>query len=302
MTGLETLLHDYLEYLEIEKNRSPKTRDNYERYLRVFLSLTNAATPRDITEDVVRKFRVALARRDIKKLTQSYHVIALRNFLKYLAKRDIPTLAPEKIELPKIARRQIEVLDYHELERLLAAPTLRQGSEQAGNSLRAYRDRAVLETLFSTGLRVSELCALDRYIDLVRGEVTVRGKGEKLRVVFLADRARKALKDYLSERHDTDEALFISVGRGDKALSRITPRAVERLVDRAARAAGISKKVHPHELRHSYATDLLMNGADIRAVQELLGHANISTTQIYTHLTNKALREVHEAFHGRRRK
>lgn len=308
---LEKLIGDYLAYLEIEKNRSPKTRDNYERYLRVFLKLTSAKTPNNITEDAVRKFRIALARRNIKKITQNYHVIALRNFLKYLAKRDIRALAPEKVELPKIPKRQIEILEYHELERLLSAPTLRHGSRlregygglagQASASLRALRDRAVLETLFSTGLRVSELCALSRYIDMKRGEITVRGKGEKLRVVFLAESAKEAIQKYLAVRQDAYDALFVSLDKKGKVIGRIIPRAVQRLVDKAAREAGIPKKVHPHEIRHSYATDLLINGADIRAVQELLGHADISTTQIYTHLTNKELREVHKAYHGRRR-
>jgi site-specific recombinase XerD len=235
-----------------------------------------------------------LARRNIKKNTQSYYVIAIRNFLKFLLKRDYNVLAPDKIELPKVSRRDIEVLDYSELERLLTAPK--------GNSLRALRDRAILETFFSTGLRLAELCALPRYIDLGRGEVSVRGKGDKLRIVFLADSTKKAIKEYMDKRTDTEEALFVSLTKKGKVLGRITTRAVQRLVSFYARSAGISKKVHPHQLRHSFATDLLINGADIRSVQALLGHANIATTQIYTHLTNKELREVHQAFHGKRRK
>ncbi|RJQ28923.1 hypothetical protein C4571_02695 [Candidatus Parcubacteria bacterium] len=294
MKEIHALLVDYLDYLEIEKNRSPKTRENYERYLKEFLKASNVGSPKDITDEVVRSFRMNLARRDLKKITQGYYVIALRNFLKYLAKRDIAALPPEKIELPKAPSRQIEVVDYKDLERLLASPNK--------DDLRSLRDKAILELLFSTGLRVSELCALDRYLDLERGEISIRGKGDKLRIVFLSDRARKALKAYLGKRPDADPALFISITKSGGAMGRITPRAVERLVVRRAKEAGIGKKIHPHELRHSFATDLLMNGADLRSVQALLGHSNVSTTQIYTHITNKELREIHEAFHGRRRK
>jgi site-specific recombinase XerD len=301
MAKIHDLLKDYLNYLTIEKNRSLKTVDNYGRYLKEFLSAAKISSPADITDDAVRSFRLALARRNIKKITQSYYVIALRNFLKYLAKRDIPALAAEKIELPKISRRQIEIPEYGEIERLLSAPK--------GNDLRSLRDRAILETLFSTGLRLSELCNLGRYEDFARGELTVRGKGEKLRVVFLSDRAKKAIKEYLDKRTDAEPALFVSLSKvakdspqSPKVLGKITPRAVQRLVDQRAREAGIGKKVHPHMLRHMFATDLLMNGADLRSVQEMLGHANITTTQVYTHLTNKELREIHETFHGRRRK
>ena len=294
------LVREYLNYLEIERGRSVKTRENYERYLREFLDFARVDNPVEITEDLVRNFRLALARKDLKKITQNYYVIAIRNFLKYLTKRDIKSLAPEKIELPKIVRRQIEVLDYKELERLVAAPI--------GNDLRSARDKAVLEVLFSTGLRLAELCSLNKDLDFSRGEVTVRGKGEKLRVVFLSDGARVAIKDYLSRRVDVEEALFVSLGKvppdslaTPKVIGRITPRAVQRLVDYWAKITGITKRVHPHELRHGFATDLLINGADLRAVQEMLGHSNIATTQIYTHLTNKELKEVHKAFHGRRR-
>jgi site-specific recombinase XerD len=300
MTRVEALLQDYLNYLEIEKNRSPKTSENYERYLREFLKFAAIERPEEISDDLVRRFRLDLARRDLKKITQSYYVIAIRNFLKYLVKRDLKVLAPEKIELPKVSRREIEIIDYADLERLLAAPQ--------GDGLRALRDRAILETFFSTGLRLSELCALDRYLDIERGELSIRGKGDKLRIVFLSDRAKRALKAYLAKRPDTEEALFVSYAKiakdspkPPKALGRITPRAVQRLINHWAAAAGIAKRVHPHELRHSFATDLLLNGADMRSVQELLGHANIATTQIYTHLTNAQLRDVHKAFHGKRR-
>ncbi len=294
MKEIEKLLKDYLDYLEIEKNRSPKTRENYERYLKMFLKVTGVSSPRDITDSSVRDFRVKLARLELKKITQSYYVIAIRNFLKYLVKRGVKTLSPETIELPKIARRDIEVLDYRELERLLEAPK--------GSDLRALRDRAILEVFFSTGLRLSELCALNRKIDLERGEISIRGKGDKLRVVFLAGSTKDAVKKYLAKRTDPEEALFISLSRGGRPLGRVTSRAVERMIDSRAKEAGISKRVHPHQLRHSFATDLLINGADLRSVQELLGHANISTTQVYTHITNKELKEVHEAFHARRRK
>lgn len=294
MASLDKLFDDYLNYLEIEKNRSVKTRENYERYLRKFFASAGIRSVKDITEESVRSFRVGLSRENIKKITQGYYAIAIRNFLKYLARRDVPCLAPDKIELPKMNRRDIEVVGYKDMERLLLPPQ--------DPSARDLRDWAILETLFSTGLRVSEICSLDRYIDLERGEFSVRGKGEKIRVVFLSDRARRAIKMYLDKRTDADEALFISMAKNGKALGRIIPRAVQRLIDRRAKKAGVGKRVHPHEFRHSFATDLLMNGADLRAVQEMLGHSNIATTQIYTHLTNKELKEVHKSFHGRRRK
>jgi site-specific recombinase XerD len=294
MPEIEKLLKDYLAYLEIEKNRSPKTRENYERYLKEFLKFAKIGSAKEITEGVVREFRLNMARSGRKKITQNYYIIALRNFLKYLAKRDMKVLAPEKIELPKIPERQIEVLEYQDLERLLKAPS--------GNALRDLRDKAILEVFFSTGLRLSELCNLDRYIDLKRGEVSVRGKGDKLRVVFLSDSAKKAIQDYLAKRTDAEEFLFMSLDRTGKVIGKITPRAVQRMIETRGREAGIPKKIHPHQLRHSFATDLLINGADLRSVQELLGHANISTTQVYTHITNKELKEVHRAFHARRRK
>ncbi len=286
-------MYDYISYLEVEKNRSPKTQENYKRYLDSFIRETGISKISEITQEAVSDFRMKLSREEKKKITQSYYIIAIRNFLKYLIKRGMKVLSPETIDLPKTSRRDIEVLEYQELERLLSAPK--------GDDLRSLRDRAILETLFSTGLRLSELCSLNRYINLERGEISVRGKGDKLRVVFLSKDAKEKLKAYLDKRPDAEEALFVSLSRSGKPLGRVTQRSVERLVDHYAREVGIPKKVHPHQLRHSYATDLLINGADIRSVQELLGHANISTTQIYTHLTNKELREVHEAFHGRRK-
>ena len=308
-TEIQKLIMDYLSYLEIEKNRSPKTRENYEHYLGVFMEFAKIKEPSEITDQLVREFRMSLARpstkpprrnsgqvgvnRNLKKITQSYYVIALRNLLKYLAKRDIKSLSPDKIELPKTPSRQIETLAYGDLERLLKIPN--------NDSLRDLRDKAILETFFSTGLRLAELCSLDRYLDLERGEFSVRGKGDKIRVVFLSASAKDAMKRYLAKRADAEEALFVSINKSGKIIGRITPRSAERLVALRARQAGIAKPVHAHELRHSFATDLLMNGADIRSVQELLGHANISTTQIYTHLTDKQLHEIHEAIHGKRR-
>ncbi len=301
---INVLLKEYLDYLEIEKNRSPKTRANYERYLKKFFSFANIKNEKEITADAVKEFRLHLARatlakndeKEYEKTTQSYYIIALRNFLKYLIKNNYLVLSPDKIELPKIPPRQIEPLRYADLERLLSSP---QGAD-----IKSLRDKAILETLFSTGLRISELCALNRYLDLKRGELSVRGKGGKLRVVFLSESAREAIATYLDKRSDAEEALFVSLtkAKNPKIIGRIIPRAVQRTVDFYSRKAGIAQKVHPHLLRHGFATDLLINGADLRAVQELLGHANISTTQIYTHLTNKELKEVHKTFHARRRK
>ncbi len=296
MADIKKLLNDYLNYLEIEKNRSIKTRENYDRYLKAFLGFGKIKTEKSITPDIIREFRLFLARRNIKKITQSYYVIAIRNFLKYINKRDIEVMSPDKIELPKIPTRQIEIIEYADLERLLAAPK--------GSDLRSLRDKAILEMLFSTGLRISELCALNRHLDLKRGEISIRGKGGKLRIVFLSERAKTAIKNYLEKRGDAEEALFISLTKADnpKIIGRILPRTIQRIVDFYSRKAGIPQKVHPHTIRHLFATDLLIGGADLRSVQELLGHANVSTTQIYTHLTNKELREIHQTFHGRRRK
>jgi site-specific recombinase XerD len=302
-TEIQKLFRDYLNYLEVEKGRSPKTSENYKHYLTKFFAFTKARMAADITEGAVTEFRKSLARPDpktgeqLKKITQSYYVIAIRNFLKYLAKRDVATLAAEKIELPKTPSRQIETLGEGDLERLLAAPL----KGKNGGGLRALRDRAIIETFFSTGLRLAELCSLSRYADWKRGEVSVRGKGDKLRVVFFAESARRAIETYLAKRGDAEEKLFVSIDKSGKVIGPITPRAVQRLITTRAKEAGIAGKIHPHQLRHSFATDLLLNGADIRSVQALLGHSNISTTQIYTHLTDKQLKEVHQTFHGKRR-
>lgn len=302
--NLKELEQQFLEYLEIEKNRSRKTIENYKHYLDRFLTESKITSPSQITDDSVRNFRLHLNRtedrfgKNLKRVTQNYHIIALRAFLKYLAKRDIKTLPAEKIELGKQEEREVSFLERDELERFLRSPE--------GTGLASLRDRAILETLFSTGLRVSELCSLNHEeVDLKRGEFTVRGKGRKLRVVFLSDTAKAALSNYLDARQDIDNALFIRVPRDEKFEKfdklRLTPRSVQRIVKKYATKSGIiGKKVSPHSLRHSYATDLLRNGADIRSVQSLLGHASVTTTQIYTHVTDKQLREVHEKFHGKK--
>jgi site-specific recombinase XerD len=292
MTKLESLLGDYLAYLEIERNRSVKTSENYARHLRAFFAHSGARIPGDITEDAVRMFRRDLARKDLAKVTQSYYVIALRNFLKYLIKRDVVSLSPEKLELPRIEKRQIDVVDERDLALLLAA--------DYDDGIRGLRDRALIETLFSTGMRLEEVRSLNRTLDFSRGELTVRGKGRKLRVVFISDRAKSAIQTYMKARADVEDALFVGINRANRVIGRISPRGIQRIVDKQARRAGIASHLHPHQLRHSFATDLLVNGADMRSVQEMLGHENISTTQMYTHLTNKQLKEVHEAFHARR--
>lgn len=301
--NLKELQRQFLEYLEVEKNRSLKTIENYDRYLRRFLGLSRAEKPSDITDDLMRNYRLKLNRikdpsgRELKKQTQFYHLIALRSFLKYLAKRDIKSLAPEKVELGKMPARSIEFMESDELTRLLETPH--------GDTLEKLRDRAILELLFSTGLRVSELTALNRdSIDLKRDEFSVRGKGDKIRPVFLSDQAKSAIKKYLDKREDSDEALFIrvkGVRGGSNEDLRLTARSVERLVKKYAAAAGITKKVTPHSIRHGFATDLLHGGADLRSVQMLLGHAQITTTQIYTHFTDKTLGDIHKKFHGRSR-
>lgn len=296
MTEIQKLLKDYLDYLQIEKNRSPKTKEVYRRALEKFIAAEKIERSEEITNEKIRSFRISLAERtELKRNTQAYYVIAIRNFLKYLVKRDLAVIAPEKIEVPAMPRRQIEIIEYKDLERLLEAPK--------GAGLRSLRDRAILEVLFSTGLRVSELCALSRYINIDRGELSVRGKGGKIRVVFFSDEARKAIKNYLDKRDDTEEAMFVSFSKSDKpkTIGRITPRSVQRMIDHYARAAGIPHRVHPHTLRHLFATDLLVNGADLRSVQEMLGHSNIQTTQVYTHLTNQELKDIHKHFHGKRR-
>ena len=296
------LLKEFLEYLEIEKNRSRKTVENYNHYLGRFFGWAKVSRPADITDELVRKYRLYLNRledekgRTLKKITQNYHVIALRNFLKYLAKRDIPALQAEKIEVGKNPTQQIDFLEEEELERLFAAAD--------GADLKSLRDKSILELLFSAGLRVSELASLNRdQVNIGKQEFSVRGKGGKVRIVFISDTAKGALRKYLEKRTDIDLALFVREAKlRDNESLRLTPRSVQRIVKYYAAKAGIVKNVHPHTLRHSFATDLLANGADIRSVQAMLGHSSITTTQIYTHVTNQQLKEVHKAFHARRRR
>ena len=303
MNQLQKLKTDFLEHLEVEKNRSPKTIENYSHYLDRFLQWAKLGKPEQITADVVRQYRLFLNRTEsqgapLSGTTQNYHIVALRSFLKYLAKRDFATLSAEKIELPKTDPRQVSFLEPDEVEALFAAakPT----------TLTGLRNRALLEVLFSTGLRVSELVALNRaQVNVKKGEFTVRGKGNKLRVVFLSDGAKQWLGQYLEKRSDANEPVFVHHNPSHKANSdndpRLTPRSVQRIIKQLSLAAGITKEVTPHTLRHSFATDLLTNGADIRAVQSLLGHSSITTTQVYTHVTNRQLKEVHQSFHARRR-
>jgi len=303
--------------MEIEKGRSSMTIANYDFYLSRFIEWAGDPDPEDITDKMVTDFRLWLnrledkTRGNLKKNTQNYHLIALRSFLKYLAKKNIKTLAPEKIELAKQGSREPVFLEAEDIERLLEAPTKTSDAD-----ILQARDRAILELFFSTGMRVSELANLKRdQINLNRDEFTVRGKGDKTRVVFVSNQARSWLKKYLEMRDDESPYMFIrhdraaakispnpSLTRGaDKVAGPLTPRSIERLVKRYALAAGIPKDISPHSLRHSFATDLLMNGADLRSVQAMLGHASITTTQIYTHVTNKQLKDVHQAFHGTRR-
>lgn len=299
MGKLYELKQEYLEYLEIERGRAAQTVANYDQYLTRYISYSGATTPKGLTEESVRKYRLWLNKQEgvngdtLKKNTQNYHLIALRSFLKYLHKRDIKCLAEGKIELARLGDRDLDLITYAELMRLMGVK---------GDTLKDLRDKAVLATLFSTGLRVSELCSLNRDLDLTRDEFSVRGKGSKVRVVFLSSDAKVAIKEYLKARTDMDEAMFISLAKGAAASGdmRLTPRSIERIVKRRAVEAGISKKVTPHIIRHSFATDLLEGGADLRSVQALLGHANISTTQVYTHVTDKHLRDIHKAFHNRK--
>ncbi len=300
----ESAKRQFLEYIEIEKGRSLKTVENYEHYLSRFGEDMGIKKVSGINEDVLREFRLKLNRASgvkvrgqsagtMKKNTQNYYMIALRSFLKYCRKRNISTVSPDVIELAKVGARHLDLISTEELNRLIKAPDL--------SSLKGLRDRALIELFFSTGLRLSELCSLNRDLDLSKDEFSIRGKGEKVRVVFLSDDAKLAIRNYLKARKDMAEPMFIDVAingvsRDDR---RLTPRSIERIVKHYAIKAGISKKVTPHVLRHSFATNLLSNGADIRSVQMMLGHANIATTQVYTHITDKQLREVHKKFHSK---
>lgn len=300
---LSSLITDFLEYLEVEKGASQKTIQNYDHYLKRFLDFSGDLDPGEIDLPKVRKYRLYLSRftdpktkKPLKRVTQNYFMIALRAFLRYLAKQDIESLTAEKIELGETEASPIKTLDEESLQRLLEAPNV---LEKPG-----LRDRALLETLFSTGLRVSELASLNTStVNLDRKEFSIVGKGQKERVVFLSDSAVKWLDQYLRARKDSFKPLFIrfqgkveTENEGEKM--RLSPRSIERTVEKYVKGVGLSIKATPHTLRHSFATDLLINGADIRSVQEMLGHSNISTTQIYTHVTNKHLKNVHQAFHS----
>lgn len=296
------LLHDYIEHLEVEGGRSAKTAENYALYLERFVEFTNDITVDKITSEVIRKYRLWLNRYKnnhddaLATITQSYHLIALRGFLTYLSKRDIDSLSPEKIDLPKVSRKQVTFLHYDEVERLLSEIPL---DDETG-----LRDRAIVELLFSSGLRVSELVNLNRdHVNTKRREFMVRGKGQKDRPVFIGEAAAIRVDDYLAARMDNLPPLFLSYSRNNMSsmggdYRRLTSRSIQRIISKYARLAGITKHVSPHTMRHSFATDLLMNGADIRSVQSMLGHSSITTTQVYTHVTDEHLREVYEKFHS----
>lgn len=297
----ERYIQEFLEYLEIERGRSELTIKNYHFYLTRFSDWAKSPNPAEIDGEMVRNYRLYLNRaivgrieENLKKNTQNYHLIALRAFLKYLAKRDVKTLSPDKIELAKQGSRHVSFLEAEELQRFRQAPA-------KDPTIVGYRDRAILEMLFSTGLRVSELASLKiEQVNLKRDEFTVLGKGRKHRVVFVSEEARNALKVYLARRQDVSPFMFIRHDRaksGQGTVTALTPRSIQRIVDRYAREAGITKQVTPHTLRHTYATDLLRNGADIRSVQALLGHESITTTQVYTHITDKELKRVYKNFH-----
>ena len=300
MQDIQNLKRQFLEYVEIEKGRSLKTVENYDRYISRFFTFAKIKSPSDITEDALREFRLHLNRSPglkvrgqsaatMKKSSQNYHLIAIRSFLKYLRKRSVTAIMPDVIELAKTASRDIDPLSGDELKRFLAAPS--------GDDIAALRDKAILALFFSTGLRLAELCSLNRNLDLSKDEFSIRGKGDKVRVVFLSETAKTAIRDYLKKRTDMAEPLFAQLSFKKSSDARLTPRSIERIVKFYAIKAGISKRVTPHVIRHSFATDLLSNGADIRSVQMMLGHANIATTQVYTHVTDKQLREVHKKFH-----
>ncbi len=322
---INNLIIDFLEYMEVDKGHSVLTVRNYDHYLRRFAGFmkeNGVETPEKIENELIHKYRLYLHRfpdpsgkKPISVSTANYHLIALRAFLKYLISRGINTLSPQRIELAKTGERQISFLDNEELEAILKQPDIR--------TPQGLRDKAILDLFFSTGLRVSELCNLKRDdINLEKSEFSVMGKGGKVRVVFLDQEAKESIKRYLTSRSDKNDYLFISYGHtnkpsairlqtsaektsengGRKTESGMTPRSVQRMIRKYAKAAGITKHVSPHTLRHSFATDLLMNGADLRSVQSLLGHASVTTTQIYTHVTDQHLQEVHQAFHGLRRR
>ena len=300
----EKAVADFLEYLELEQNRSLKTIQNYSHYLTRLSDFAGDIKLTDIDTELVRKWRLWLNRLptnnsdELSKMTQNYHLIALRSFLRFCAKRNWETLQPDKIELARTKRPQVTFLTSEELERLTSQPDT--------SKLNGLRDRAILELLFSSGLRVSELVGLDRdHVNLKRREFMVRGKGQKDRPIFISPEAADWIQKYLDMRTDNTKPMFIRYS-GSKQVdnsgnfTRLTARSIQRMVSRYAKLAGITKHVSPHTLRHSFATDLLMNGADLRSVQAMLGHSNIATTQIYTHVTDPHLKAVHEKFHAKK--
>ena len=299
---MSELILDYIEHLEVEGGRSAHTAENYKLYLERFIEFTDDIIVDKITSETIRKYRLWLNRYknnnddELSTITQSYHLIALRGFLNYLSKRDIISLSPNKIELPKVSRRQVTFLHYDEIEQILSKINLDTNT--------GLRDRAIIELLFSSGLRISELVNLDRdHINIARREFMVRGKGQKDRPVFISITASECVNNYLKTRTDSFPPLFINYSRNNAITNsgdyrRLGARSIQRIVNKYTRMASITKHVSPHTMRHSFATDLLMNGADIRSVQAMLGHSNISTTQVYTHVTDQHLREIHEKFHS----
>jgi site-specific recombinase XerD len=299
---MSELILDYIEHLEVEGGRSAHTAENYTLYLERFIEFTNDIVVDKITSEIVRKYRLWLNRYknsngdELSTITQSYHLIALRGFLNYLSKRDIDSLSPEKIELPKVSRRQVTFLSFDEVEQIL--------EQIKTDTTTGLRDRAIVELLFSSGLRISELVNLNRdHVNTKRQEFTVRGKGQKDRPVFISENASLHINNYLKTRADSLPPLFISYSRNNEATNsgdyrRLGARSIQRIINKYTKLAGITKHVSPHTMRHSFATDLLMNGADIRSVQAMLGHSSISTTQVYTHVTDQHLHEVYEKFHS----
>lgn len=313
---LKNLIQEYLEHIQVAEGKARLTVRNYSAYLKAFLDFAGDITVDQINKPLVHQYRLLVNQRnnprggELSRKTQNLYLIALRNFLKYLSHEDIKSLEAEKIDLAKVGERHITFLEGIELERLLEAPLLEinkkvEGPDQNKKQiLLAYRDKAILELLFSAGLRVSELARLKRTeLNLDQSEFSVRGKGSKVRVVFLSNQARYWLKHYLDQRTDTELGLFVRHDRaGVGRESNLTPRSIERLVEKYRKIAGLTKKVTPHSLRHSFATDLLANEADLRSVQEMLGHASLTTTQIYTHVTNPRLRAVYLKAHDIKRK
>jgi len=308
MTPIKKQISNYLEYLLVDRQRSVKTIENYRHYLFEFIKWGKIANPEEITEKLVHDFRVHLAQDDntpviqqkkeettLSKSTQNYYVIAIRGFLKFLVRFNVKSLSPDKVELGKAEQRKVDFLTIEEIERLLQACS--------GASLQKLRDQAILKLLFSAGLRISELVKLNRdSINLKKQEFSIKGKGNKVRIVFISDLTAEALQKYLNKRTDVDMALFIRLVKNQNEVNdlRLSARSVQRMIKKYATEAGIVKKVTPHVLRHSFATNLLENGADIRSVQALLGHASINTTQIYTHVTDANLKKIHKKFHGKK--